>query len=80
MGFAVNFDLEDLSRVTRDFQDLVVASITQTGGTISTLTPNELLAHFGYPDAHEERAVDAGLDVVAKISQLRLPRGEPLQV
>jgi predicted ATPase/DNA-binding response OmpR family regulator/class 3 adenylate cyclase len=83
MGFAVNFDPEDLNRVTRDFQDLVVASIAQMGGKIDTLTPDEILAHFGYPDAHEddaERAVDAGLDVVAKICQLRSPLGEPLQV
>jgi predicted ATPase/DNA-binding response OmpR family regulator/class 3 adenylate cyclase len=83
MGFAVNFDPEDLGRVTGDFQDLVVASITQMGGTISTLTPDVILAHFGYPNAHEDdadRAVDAGLDVVAKIGQLRSPRGEPLQV
>src|SRR5262249_43265859 len=45
--------------------------------------PDEILAHFGYPDAHEDdadRAVDAALDVVAKIDQLRSPLGEPLQV
>src|SRR6516164_11229617 len=34
MGFAVNLDPEDLSRVTRDFQDAVVAAITPRGGTI----------------------------------------------
>ena len=42
-----------------------------------------LLAYFGYPRAHEddaERAVRAGLDLVAKIGQRLLPSGAPLQV
>jgi class 3 adenylate cyclase len=83
MGFAVNFDPEDLSRVTRNFQEVVVASITRMGGTIATVTPDQILALFGYPEAHEddaERAVDAGLDAVTKIDQFQSPLGEPLQV
>ena len=82
MGFAVNLDPEDLSRVTRDFQDAVVAAITRMGGTIATVAPDQILALFGYPEAHEddaERAVDAGLDAVTKIGQCRSPLGEPLQ-
>src|SRR6516162_9577141 len=82
MGFAVTCDPEDLSRVTRNFQDAVVAAITARGGTISTMKPEQILALFGYPEAHEddaERAVDAGLDALAKIRQLRSPLGEPLQ-
>src|SRR6516164_5461521 len=82
MGFAVNLDPEDFSRVTRDFQDAVVAAITRMGGTITTMAPEQVLALFGYPAAHEddaERAVEAGLDAVVKIAQLRSPLGEPLQ-
>ena len=82
MGFAVNLDPEDLSRVTRDFQDAVVAAITRMGGTIATVAPDQIMVLFGYPEAHEddaERAVDAGLDAVTKIGQLRSPLGEPLQ-
>src|SRR6516225_6228109 len=82
MGFAVNLDPENLSRGTRNFQDAVVAAITRMGGTITTMAVDKVLALFGYPAAHEddaERAVDAGLDVVAKIRQLRSPLGEPLQ-
>ena len=40
-------------------------------------------AYFGYPQAHKddaERAARAGLELVAKIGQLLLPSGEPLQV
>jgi DNA-binding response OmpR family regulator/class 3 adenylate cyclase/predicted ATPase len=82
MGFAVNCDPEDLGRVTRNFQDAVVAAITARGGTIATMTPDQILVLFGYPEAHEddaEQAVDAALDVLAKIGQLRSPLGEPLQ-
>jgi DNA-binding response OmpR family regulator len=82
MGFAVNLDPEDLSQVTRNFQDAVVASITRMGGTIATMTPDQIFAFFGYPEAHEddaERAVDAGLNAVTKISQFQSPRGGTLQ-
>ena len=81
-GLAVDVDPEDLSQVTRNFQDAAVAAITGMGGTIATVTPDEILAFFGYPEAHEddaERAVTAGLDAVAKIGQLVSPKGEPLQ-
>jgi DNA-binding response OmpR family regulator/class 3 adenylate cyclase len=82
MGFAVDLDPEDLSRVTKDFQDAVVAAITPRGGTIATMTPDQVVVLFGYPEAHEddaERAVNAGLDALAKIRRLRSPLGEPLQ-
>ena len=82
IGLAVDVDPEDLSQVTRNFQDAAVAAITGMGGTIATVTPDEILAFFGYPEAHEddaERAVTAGLDAVAKIGQLVSPKGEPLQ-
>ena len=78
----MSVDPEDLSQVTRNFQDAAVAAITGMGGTIATVTPDEILAFFGYPEAHEddaERAVTAGLDAVAKIGQLVSPKGEPLQ-
>jgi DNA-binding response OmpR family regulator/class 3 adenylate cyclase len=82
IGLAVEVDPEDLSQVTKNFQDAAVAAITGMGGTIATVTPDEIQAFFGYPEAHEddaERAVTAGLDAVAKIGQLVSPKGEPLQ-
>jgi class 3 adenylate cyclase len=42
-----------------------------------------ILAYFGYPQAHEddaENAVRAGLDLVAKLSQLLIPSNDPLKV
>src|SRR6516165_6754485 len=82
MEFALKFDPEDLSRVTKDFQDTVVTAITRMGGTISTMAPEQIVALFGYPEAHEddaERAVAAGLDALEKIGASRSPLGEPLQ-
>ena len=82
MEFAVKFDPEDLSGVTRSFQDDAVAAITRMSGTIAAVTPDEILAFFGYPEAHEddaERAVNAGLDAVTKIGRLLSPSGAPLQ-
>ncbi len=83
MDFAVEFDPEDVSRVAGNFHDAVVSAITPMGGTIATVTPDQILAFFGYPEAHEddaERAVSAGLDAVEKIRQLPSPRGDPLQL
>ena len=70
--------------MTRKFQGSCAAAITGIG---RVRRPNSwatnLLAYFGYPQAHEddaERAVRAGLDLVAKVSQLLLPTGDLLQV
>jgi DNA-binding response OmpR family regulator/class 3 adenylate cyclase len=83
IGFAVDLDPEDLSEITRSFQDATVAAVTGMGGTIATTTPpHEIQAFFGWPEAHEdgaERAVTAGLDAVARVGQLLSPKGEPLQ-
>ena len=82
MGFALKFDLEDLCQVTKNFQDTVVTAVTRMGGSIATMAPEQIVALFGYPEAHEddaERAVGAALDALAKIGQLRSPLGEPLQ-
>ena len=82
MGLAVSVDPEDLSQITRNFQDAAVAAITAMGGTIATVKPDEILAFFGYPEAYEddaERAVTAGLNAAAKIGQLVSSKGEPPQ-
>ena len=82
MKIAVDVDPEDLSETIRNFQDATVAAVTGMGGTIATTTPHEIHAFFGWPEAQEddaERAVTAGLDAVARVSQLLSPKGEPLQ-
>jgi class 3 adenylate cyclase len=74
---ALKSDPEDLSRIIRAFQDAAISAIRQMGGTIATVALDQVLALFGYPEAHEddaERAVDAGLDVIAQISTLSPPQ------
>src|SRR5262249_45950175 len=80
---AVKLDPEDLRDVIRGFQVCCAAVITRMGGYVARYMDDGLLVYFGYPQAHEddaERAVRVGLDLVAKVSQLLLPTGEPLQV
>jgi class 3 adenylate cyclase/DNA-binding response OmpR family regulator/predicted ATPase len=82
MELAVKLDPEDLSKITRSFQTEIAATIARMGGTIAAVTPDEILAFFGYPKAREddaERAVDAALDAVAKTTQLPSPTGTSLQ-
>ena len=82
-ALAVKLDPEDLRDVTRRFQGSCAAAITQMGGYVARFMGDGLLAYFGYPQAHEddaERAVRAGLDLVAKVGQLLLPTGDMLQV
>jgi class 3 adenylate cyclase len=82
-ALAIKLDPEDLREVIRTFQGSCAAAITHMDGYVARYMGDGLLAYFGYPQAHEddaERAVRAGLDLVAKVNQLLLPTGEPLQV
>ena len=82
-ALALQLDPEDLGAVMRRFQTTCAGIITHSGGHIARYMGDGLLAYFGYTQAHEddaESAVRAGLDVVAKVGQLVLPSGEPLQI
>ena len=82
-GIAVELDPEELSGVIRRFEDTCAAVIKHFGGHIGRFMGDGLLVYFGYPQANEddaERAVRAGLEIVANVGKLLLPSGEPLQV
>src|SRR6266545_834511 len=82
-ALALQLDPEDLSAVIRRFQAICAAMIAHAGGHIARYMGDGLLVYVGYPQAHEddaESAVRAGLDLVAKVGQLLLPSGEPLQI
>ena len=71
--FAADLDPEDLAEVIRRFQSTCATTLEHMGGHIARYMGDGILAYFGYPQAHEddaERAVRAGLDLVAKISRL----------
>ncbi len=81
MNFAISLDPEDLSKITKSFQDAAIAAITRVAGTIAYVTPDQILAVFGYPEAHEndaERAVEAALDALTNIRQSVSLKGEVL--
>ena len=68
------FDLEDVGDVIREFLEACTSAIEHMDGSVCRWMGGEVLAVFGFPHAHEddaERAVHAGLDLVAKVGQLR---------
>jgi DNA-binding response OmpR family regulator/class 3 adenylate cyclase/tetratricopeptide (TPR) repeat protein len=82
-GLTTNFDLEDIGSVIRSFEHACNTAIMRMGGSRARLMGEELRALFGYPQAHEddaERAVQAGLDLMVMVNQLRSPSGEQLSV
>jgi DNA-binding response OmpR family regulator len=83
MAIALDLDPEDLGSTFHRFQDICTTVITCWGGAVTNSAGDEILALFGYPKGHEddaERAVHAGLELVANAGKLLSPSGEPLQV
>src|SRR5262245_44886721 len=82
-ALAASLDPEDLAGIVQRFQEICTTAITNWGGAVVNFVGDELLAMFGYPKSHEddaERAVQAGLDLAAKVGELLSPSGEPLEV
>jgi class 3 adenylate cyclase len=82
-ALAERLDPEDLREVIREFQDACVRAIARFDGSAAKFMGDGVLAHFGYPRAHEddaERAVRAGLTVVDEVGGLTLPAGVRLEV
>jgi class 3 adenylate cyclase len=67
-------DLEDLREVISAYQKSVAETVGRFGGFVAKYMGDGVLVYFGYPQAHEddaERAVRAGLDLVAAVSGLK---------
>jgi class 3 adenylate cyclase/DNA-binding response OmpR family regulator len=82
MALAVKLDPEDFGSIVQRFREICTTVIKKWGGAVSNSVGDEILALFGYPAAHEddaERAVHAGLDLVADVDKLRSWSAEPLQ-
>jgi len=76
-----NLDPEEMRDVIRAYQDACSGPVVRYDGLIAKFMGDGILAYFGFPRAHEddaERAVQAGLDIVAAVERLRAP--EPLKV
>jgi DNA-binding response OmpR family regulator/class 3 adenylate cyclase len=81
-ALASNLDPEDFGSTVRRFQDICTSVITRWGGAVTNSVGDEILAVYGYPQANEddaERAVHAGLGLLADISELLSPSAEPMQ-
>jgi predicted ATPase/class 3 adenylate cyclase len=67
-------DPEDLREVISAYQKCVAETVRRFGGFVAKYLGDGVLVYFGYPEAHEddgERAVRAGLELVASISALK---------
>jgi class 3 adenylate cyclase/predicted ATPase len=76
-------DPEDMRDVIRAYQTACAAVVARYDGFVAKFMGDGLLAYFGYPRAHEdeaERAVRAGLEIVASVGGLQTPAREALQV
>ena len=71
---STQLDPEDLSKITTDCHRCVSEVIKQHGGFVAKYATGQVVAYFGYPQAHEddaERAVRAGFATLKAVSELR---------
>ena len=69
-------DPEDLREVISAYQKCVAETVGRFGGFVAKYMGDGVLIYFGYPQAHEddaERAVRAGLELVAAVGGLKAP-------
>jgi class 3 adenylate cyclase len=79
-ALSARMDPEDLREVISIYQKCVADTVRRFGGFVAKYMGDGVLIYFGYPQAHEddaERAVRAGLQVVAAVTALKSP--VPLQ-
>jgi class 3 adenylate cyclase len=73
-ALSVRMDPEDLRDVISAYQKCVAETVQRFGGFVAKYMGDGVLIYFGYPQAHEddaERAVRAGLELVAAVSALK---------
>jgi class 3 adenylate cyclase/tetratricopeptide (TPR) repeat protein len=73
-ALSARMDPEDLREVISSYQKSVAATVGRFEGFVAKYMGDGVLIYFGYPRAHEddaERAVRAGLELVAAIRDLK---------
>ena len=73
-ALSARMDPEDLREVISAYQKCVAETVGRFGGFVAKYMGDGVLVYFGYPQAHEddaERAVRAGLEVVAAVGLLK---------
>ena len=74
MALSARMDPEDLREVISAYQKCVAETVQRFGGFVAKYMGDGVLVYFGYPQAHEddaERAVRAGLELVAAVGDLK---------
>ena len=73
-ALSARMDPEDLREVISAYQKCVAETVGRFGGFVAKYMGDGVLVYFGYPQAHEddaERAVRAGLELVAAVGSLK---------
>jgi class 3 adenylate cyclase len=73
-ALSVRMDPEDLRSVISGYQKCVAETVGRFGGFVAKYLGDGVLIYFGYPQANEddaERAVRAGLELVAAVRDLK---------
>ena len=73
-ALSARMDPEDLREVISAYQKCVADTVQRFGGFVAKYMGDGALIYFGYPQAHEddaERAVRAGLELVAAVAALK---------
>ncbi len=76
-------DPEEYRRIMSRYHETAIAAIQRFDGYVQQIQGDGIVAYFGYPIAHEQeadRAIRAGLAIVAGLSGLEVGIGEPLRV
>ena len=79
-ALSARMDPEDLREVISAYHKCAAETVRRFGGFVAKYMGDGVLIYFGYPQAHEddaERAVRAGLELIAGVSALKAPT--PLQ-
>ncbi|WP_420964580.1 AAA family ATPase [Bradyrhizobium sp. B120] len=82
-ALSARLDPEDMREVMRSYQDACSGVIARYEGFVAKFLGDGIVAYFGYPLAHEddaERAVRAGLEIVAVLAGLETRAADLLQI
>src|SRR5262245_27098442 len=75
-ALSARMDPEDLRELISAYQKCTAETVRRFGGFVARYMGDGVLVYFGYPEAHEddaERAVRAGLELIAAMIALRTP-------
>ena len=82
-ALSARMDPEDLREIISAYQKCVAETVRSFGGFVAKYMGDGVLIYFGYPQAHEddaERAVRAGMELVAAVSGLKTHPPETTKV